>query len=66
MNKNTSVHDKSGPVPLSWRQTIGKEVKLRYEEFVEKVSFEPGVKEWGVIDDDSGDDDRFATAVKSD
>ena len=32
---------------------------LRWEGFVEKVGFEPGVKErFGVMDDESGDDNR--------
>ena len=34
-----------GPVPLSWGSPVGKR-NLRWEGFVEKVGFEPGVKEW--------------------
>jgi len=30
---------------------MGKEVKLRWEGFVEKVDYEPGVKSEGVMDD---------------
>jgi len=51
MNKNvkekklTDTRDKSSPVPWSWRQSI-KKVKLRWEGFIEKVGFEPGVKQW--------------------
>ena len=37
--------DKSSPVPLSWGSPVGKR-NLRWEGFVEKVGFEPGVKEW--------------------
>ena len=39
---------------------VGKR-NLRWEGFVEKVGFEPGVKLWkseGVMDDESGDDNR--------
>ena len=35
----------SGPVSLSWGSPVGKR-NLRWEGFVEKVGFEPGVKEW--------------------
>ena len=31
---------------------------LRWEGFVEKVGFEPGAKEWKLMDDESCDDDR--------
>ena len=42
-NKMMSV---IGPVqPLSWGSPVGKR-NLRWEGFVEKVGFEPGVKEW--------------------
>jgi len=37
---------------------MSKEEKLRWEGFVEKVGFEPGVKSEGVMDDESGDDNR--------
>ena len=37
---------------------MGKEVKLRWEGFFEKVGFKLGVKGEGVMDDESGDDDR--------
>ena len=46
-------HDREG--------SPGVEEVLRWEGFVEKVCFEPGVQEWrndGVMDDESGDDDR--------
>jgi len=46
-------HDREG--------SPGVEEVLRWEGFVEKVGFEPGVQEWrndGVMDDESGDDDR--------
>jgi len=33
---------------------MGKEVKLRWKGFFKKVSFEPGVKSEGVMDDESG------------
>ena len=36
---------RSSPVPLSWDSPVGKR-NLRWERFVEKVGFEPGVKEW--------------------
>jgi len=42
-NKN-GEHDRSGPVPLSRGSPVGKR-NLRCEGFVEKVGFEPGVKE---------------------
>ena len=35
-----------------------KEEKLRWKGFVEKVGFEPGVKSEGVMDAESGDDDK--------
>ena len=38
----------SGPVPLSWGSPVGKR-SLRWEGFVEKVGFEPGVKEWWMM-----------------
>ena len=52
-NKNDE-RDRSGPVPLSWGSPVGKR-NLRWKGFVEKVGFEPGVKdrrsdkwrEWG-------------------
>jgi len=34
-----------GPVPLSRGSPVGKR-NLRWKGFVEKVGFEPGVKEW--------------------
>ena len=34
-----------GPVQLLWDSPVGKR-NLRWEGFVEKVGFEPGVKEW--------------------
>jgi len=34
-----------GPVPLSWGSPVSKR-NLQCEGFVEKVGFEPGVKEW--------------------
>ena len=37
----------SSPVPLSWGSPVGKR-NLRWEGFVEKVGFEPGVKEWSM------------------
>ena len=36
--------DRSSSVPLSWGSPVGKR-NLRWEGFVEKVGFEPGVKE---------------------
>jgi len=44
-NKKNDDRDRSGPVPLSCGSPVGKR-NLRWEGFVEKVSFEPGVKEW--------------------
>jgi len=38
---------------------MGKEVKLRWEGFVEKVDFEHEGKSEGVMYDESGDDNRF-------
>ena len=46
--------------PVQSRRHEGSPVtkrNLRWEGFVEKVGFEPGVKSEGVMDDDSGDDD---------
>ena len=46
------------PDRLSWGSPVGKR-NLRWESFVKKVGFEPGVK-WkseGVMDDESGDDE---------
>jgi len=40
------------------RSPMSKEVKLRWEGFVKKVGFEPGVKSEGAMNDESGDDDR--------
>jgi len=38
-------HDQSGPVPWSSRQSRGR----RWEGFIEKVGFQPGVKEWWMM-----------------
>ena len=38
----------SGPVPLSWGSPVGKR-NLRWKGFVEKVGFEPEVKEWWMM-----------------
>ena len=49
-----------GPVQSRCHQgsPVGKR-SLRWEGFVEKVGFEPGVrKSEGVMDDESGDDNR--------
>jgi len=35
-----------------------KEEKVRWEGFVEKLGFEPRVKEWRVMDAERGDDDK--------
>jgi len=54
-------HDREGS-PMS------KEEKLRWKGFVEKVGlgFESGVKSEGVMDDESGDDDRDVLRSKKD
>ena len=46
-------HDREGS-PRGIREV------LRWEGFVDKIGFEPGVKEWGsnLMDDESGDDDK--------
>ena len=43
--KQNDARDRSGLVPLLWGSPVGKR-NLRWERFVEKVGFEPGVKEW--------------------
>ena len=43
--KNKMMSVRSGPVPLSWGSPVGKR-NLWWKEFVEKVGFEPGLKEW--------------------
>ena len=42
---------------LSWGSPVGKR-NLRWEGFVEKVGFGPEWKSGGVMDDESGDNDR--------
>jgi len=46
---------RNGPVIKSVESVLRPEESLWWEIFVEEVGFEPGAKEWGVMDGDSGD-----------
>ena len=45
-----------GPVQFPYHK--GSPVGRRWEGFVEKLGFEPRVKEWRVMDAERGDDDK--------